>query len=181
MNVDPPRSRRSGRDAGFDDRSAARSLDRYGSELRPVRLFRHSASAAAAVNYLKSPASIRADVASRSPTSTSPAQLGEHGCPDALGRRRHRHQRRLRSIARNRSTLNPDAGVPVGRPCRLRALRRFRSTATSTSYEFFGEIQIPIVQHSFIDDLSIGAGYRKSWYKLSNGRKLRHGHLQVVG
>ncbi len=37
--------------------------------------------------------------------------------------------------------------------------------------EFFAETQIPIVQHNFIDDLSIGAGYRKSWYKLSNGRK----------
>jgi outer membrane receptor protein involved in Fe transport len=36
--------------------------------------------------------------------------------------------------------------------------------------EVFGEIQIPIVQHNFIDDLSLGAGYRKSWYKLSNGR-----------
>jgi outer membrane receptor protein involved in Fe transport len=37
--------------------------------------------------------------------------------------------------------------------------------------ELFGEIQIPLVQHNFVDDLSLGAGYRKSWYKLSNGRK----------
>jgi outer membrane receptor protein involved in Fe transport len=37
--------------------------------------------------------------------------------------------------------------------------------------EIFGEINIPIVQHNFIDDLSLAAGYRKSWYKLSNGRK----------
>ena len=36
--------------------------------------------------------------------------------------------------------------------------------------ELFGEIQIPIVQHNFIDDLSLSAGYRKSWYKLSNDR-----------
>ena len=36
--------------------------------------------------------------------------------------------------------------------------------------EVFGETQIPIVRHSFIDELSIGAGYRKSWYKLGTGR-----------
>lgn len=35
--------------------------------------------------------------------------------------------------------------------------------------EFFAETQIPIVQHNFIDDLSLGAGYRHSNYDLSNG------------
>ena len=37
--------------------------------------------------------------------------------------------------------------------------------------EWFGETQIPIVRNSFIQELSIGAGYRKSWYKVGNGRK----------
>ena len=37
--------------------------------------------------------------------------------------------------------------------------------------ELFGETQIPIIRHSFIEEFSIGAGYRKSWYKLSNDRK----------
>jgi len=36
--------------------------------------------------------------------------------------------------------------------------------------EAFGETQIPIVRHSFIDELSLAAGYRKSWYKLGTGR-----------
>jgi outer membrane receptor protein involved in Fe transport len=36
--------------------------------------------------------------------------------------------------------------------------------------EAFGEAQIPIIRHSFVEDLSIGLGYRKSWYKLSNAR-----------
>jgi outer membrane receptor protein involved in Fe transport len=31
-------------------------------------------------------------------------------------------------------------------------------------WEVFAETQIPIVQHSFIDEFTIGAGYRKSWY-----------------
>ncbi|HEX8031401.1 MAG TPA: TonB-dependent receptor, partial [Vicinamibacterales bacterium] len=37
--------------------------------------------------------------------------------------------------------------------------------------EFFGESQIPVVQNSFIYDLSFGAGYRRSYYELSTGRK----------
>jgi outer membrane receptor protein involved in Fe transport len=35
--------------------------------------------------------------------------------------------------------------------------------------EAFGEAQIPLIKHSFVDELSISLGYRKSWYKLSNG------------
>lgn len=35
--------------------------------------------------------------------------------------------------------------------------------------EVFGETQIPIVRHSFIDELSLAAGYRKSWYKTMPG------------
>ena len=38
-------------------------------------------------------------------------------------------------------------------------------------YELFAETQIPIVRNSFIDELSVGAGYRKSWYTLKGGRK----------
>jgi len=36
--------------------------------------------------------------------------------------------------------------------------------------ELFGETQIPVIRHSFIEEFSLGAGYRKSWYKLGNGR-----------
>jgi len=37
--------------------------------------------------------------------------------------------------------------------------------------EIFAEAQIPIIQKGFVEELSLGAGYRKSWYKVSNGRK----------
>jgi iron complex outermembrane recepter protein len=37
--------------------------------------------------------------------------------------------------------------------------------------EFFGEAQLPVVQDNFIHDLSFGAGYRRSYYELSTGRK----------
>ncbi|HEV2593742.1 MAG TPA: TonB-dependent receptor [Sphingomicrobium sp.] len=35
--------------------------------------------------------------------------------------------------------------------------------------ELFGEVQVPIVQHSIFDELSVNAGYRRSWYKTSSG------------
>jgi len=37
--------------------------------------------------------------------------------------------------------------------------------------ELFGEVQIPIVQHSIFDSLTLDAGYRKSWYGTSGGNK----------
>jgi outer membrane receptor protein involved in Fe transport len=37
-------------------------------------------------------------------------------------------------------------------------------------YDFFAETQIPLVQRSFIYDLSLSAGYRKSYYKTSADR-----------
>ena len=37
--------------------------------------------------------------------------------------------------------------------------------------EFFGEAQLPIVQRSFIHDLTLTAGYRRSYYEKSDGGK----------
>jgi iron complex outermembrane receptor protein len=37
--------------------------------------------------------------------------------------------------------------------------------------ELFAEVEIPIVEHNFIDDLSLAAGYRKSYYATEAGRK----------
>ncbi len=39
--------------------------------------------------------------------------------------------------------------------------------------EGFGEVEIPIIRHSFIDELSINGGYRKSWYTTYPGAGLR--------
>jgi len=38
--------------------------------------------------------------------------------------------------------------------------------------EVFGEVEIPIIRHSFIDELSITGGYRKSWYTTMPGAGL---------
>jgi iron complex outermembrane receptor protein len=38
-------------------------------------------------------------------------------------------------------------------------------------YEFFAETQVPLVQESFIYDLTFSGGYRKSWYETSADRK----------
>ncbi|HTK58700.1 MAG TPA: TonB-dependent receptor [Sphingomicrobium sp.] len=37
--------------------------------------------------------------------------------------------------------------------------------------EFFGEAQLPVIQEHGVYDLTFGAGYRRSYYELSNGRK----------
>jgi iron complex outermembrane receptor protein len=47
--------------------------------------------------------------------------------------------------------------------------------------EAFGETQIPIIRHSFIDELSLSAGYRKSWYKLDNGRTYTTDTYKIAG
>jgi outer membrane receptor protein involved in Fe transport len=39
--------------------------------------------------------------------------------------------------------------------------------------EAFGEVEIPIVRHSFIDELSVTGGYRKSWYTTYPGAGLK--------
>jgi outer membrane receptor protein involved in Fe transport len=38
--------------------------------------------------------------------------------------------------------------------------------------EAFGEIQVPIIRHSFIEEFSVSAGYRKSWYTTLPGAGL---------
>jgi outer membrane receptor protein involved in Fe transport len=38
--------------------------------------------------------------------------------------------------------------------------------------EFFAEAQLPIVERNFIEELSIGVGYRKSWYKTQPGAEV---------
>jgi outer membrane receptor protein involved in Fe transport len=35
--------------------------------------------------------------------------------------------------------------------------------------EGFGEVQLPIIRHSFIEEFSLAAGYRKSWYETMPG------------
>ncbi len=46
-------------------------------------------------------------------------------------------------------------------------------------WEVFGEAQIPIVQNSFIDELTLSVGYRKSWYTTQQRPQVRHGYVQA--
>ncbi len=47
--------------------------------------------------------------------------------------------------------------------------------------ELFGETQIPIIRHSFIEEFSLAAGYRKSWYRLSTGREYNTNTYKISG
>ncbi len=64
--------------------------------------------------------------------------------------------------------LNPDqefqTGDLTGQPPTLPVSGSFHVL------EAFGEAQVPIVRHNFIEDFTLNAGYRYSAYKLSSGR-----------
>jgi outer membrane receptor protein involved in Fe transport len=83
---------------------------------------------------------------------------------------------------------NDGVGVNIGAEWRKESLELQTDNAFSTGdltgqggatlpikgnfrvYDVFAEAQIPLVQDNFIYDLSINAGYRKSWYKTSASR-----------
>ncbi|HET6536365.1 MAG TPA: TonB-dependent receptor [Sphingomicrobium sp.] len=65
-------------------------------------------------------------------------------------------------------TLNPDQSFQQG-DLTGQGAATLPVSGNFRVLEVFGEAQLPIIRHSFIDELSFGLGYRKSWYKLSNG------------
>ena len=66
--------------------------------------------------------------------------------------------------------LNPDTSFQTG-DLTGQGAPTLPVTGNFKVWEVFGEVQIPIVQNSFIDELTLSAGYRKSWYTTSNDRK----------
>ena len=66
--------------------------------------------------------------------------------------------------------LNPDTSFQTG-DLTGQGAPTLPVTGNFKVWEVFGEAQIPIVQNSFIDELTLSMGYRKSWYTTSNDRK----------
>ena len=77
---------------------------------------------------------------------------------------------------KNSLSFSPDiefqTGDLTGQGSRLR-----RWPATRDVRELFGELQVPIIEHSFIDLLQFSAGYRLS--NTYRRRQLQHEHLQA--
>jgi iron complex outermembrane receptor protein len=68
-------------------------------------------------------------------------------------------------------TLNPDALFQAG-DLSGQGAPTLPVEGNFRVLELFGETQIPIIRHSFIEEFSIAAGYRKSWYKTNPGGDL---------
>jgi iron complex outermembrane recepter protein len=66
-------------------------------------------------------------------------------------------------------TLNPDQEFQTG-DLAGQGAATLPVSGNFRVLEAFGEIQVPIIRHSFIDELSLAGGYRKSYYKIGNGR-----------
>ena len=129
-----------------------------------------TAPSAAAVNYLNVFGVIQGITSEQIAQRQLHRPARRRWGPDPVGRGRRRRSTPVSSIARNRSSSTrtsrsrPGDLTGQGAPT-LPVNGNFRV------WEVFGEAQIPIVQNSFIDELTLSAGYRKSWYDLSNGRK----------
>ncbi|QNM84085.1 TonB-dependent receptor [Sphingomonas sabuli] len=67
-------------------------------------------------------------------------------------------------------TLNPDQSFQTG-DLAGQGAPTLPVNGSFNVKEVFGEIQIPIVQQTIFEELTFGAGYRKSWYETSGDRK----------
>ena len=111
---------------------------------------------AAAVNYLNVFGVIQGITSEQIANFNFTGLLGEMGCKTPWAEDGVGDQRRCRISHANRSnSTRTSRSRRATSPAR--ALRPFRSTATSSVWEVFGEAQIPIVQNSFIDELSLTA------------------------
>jgi len=125
---------------------------------------------AAAVNYLNVSGLVTGQTSEQIANANMTAALGEYGvrtpwAEDGVGVNFGLEYRK------ESLELNPDQAFQQ-LPASDLAGQGAPTLPTNGSFkvlEFFAETQIPIVQHNFIDDLSIGAGYRHSNYDLSNG------------
>jgi outer membrane receptor protein involved in Fe transport len=68
-------------------------------------------------------------------------------------------------------TLNPDQSFQAG-DLTGQGAPTLPVNGAFRVLELFAETQIPIVRNSFIDELSLAAGYRKSWYRTEPGEGL---------
>jgi iron complex outermembrane recepter protein len=128
-----------------------------------------AAPSAAAVNYLNIFGVIQGVTSEQIANFNVTGQLGEMGfqtpwAEDGVGVNVGVEYRR------ESLELNPDQSFQTG-DLAGQGAPTLPVSGNFKVWELFGEMQVPIVQNSFIDELTLSAGYRKSWYKVSNGRK----------
>jgi outer membrane receptor protein involved in Fe transport len=120
----------------------------------------------AAINYLNTTGVIVGQTSEQIANANFTGALGEYGiktpwAQDGVGVNLGAEYRR------ESLEVNPDASFIAG-DLTGQGAPTLPVAGNFRVWELFGEMQIPIIQDSFIKELSIGLGYRKSWYKTDN-------------
>jgi iron complex outermembrane recepter protein len=127
-----------------------------------------AAPSAAAVNYLNIFGVIQGITSEQIANANITGQLGEMGwrtpwAEDGVGVNFGVEYRR------ESLELNPDQSFQTG-DLAGQGAPTLPVSGNFRVWDVFGEAQIPIIQHQAVEDLTLGLGYRKSWYDVSNGR-----------
>ncbi len=144
------------------------ALDGSDPSCVPYDIFGPNGASPGAIAYLATPGIIDGDTEEQIANINFTGQLGEMGvatpwAPDGFGVNLGAEYRKE---SLNRS---PDAEFGSG-DLAGQGSATLPISGNFRVLEVFAEGQFPIVEHSFIDELSFGAGYRFSAYTLSNGR-----------
>lgn len=142
-----------------------------GSDLtcRPYNPFGTSAVTPESVNYLNVFGVIQGRTSEQIAHADFTGTLGEYGikfpwAEDGVGVNVGAEYRKEKLV------LNPDQEFQTG-DLAGQGAPTLPVNGSFRVIEFFGEAQLPVVQNNFIQELTFGAGYRKSYYELSSGRK----------
>ena len=163
--VDDPRT------PGVVDPICRSVLDQSDPSCVPYDIFGAAGPSAAAINYLNVFGVIQGITSEQVANFNVTGLLGEAGvqtpwAEDGVGINLGVEYRR------ESLDLNPDQAFQTLPSSDLagQGAPTLPVTGNFRVFEFFGEAQIPIVQNSFIDELSLNVGYRKSFYKTENER-----------
>lgn len=134
----------------------------------PYDIFSGAGPSAAAINYLNVFGVITGNTSEQVADANMTGALGEYGiqtpwADEGVGVNFGTEYRK------ESLTLNPDQEFQTG-DLTGQGAPTLPVSGNFRVLEAFGEMQVPIIRHSFIEELSLAAGYRKSWYKLGTGR-----------
>ena len=127
----------------------------------PYDVFGAGGPSAASINYLNVFGVIHGQTSEQIADANFTGALGEMGMQDSRGPNDGVGINVGAEYRKESLVLNPDQSFQTG-DLTGQGAPTLPVNGNFRVIEFFGEAQIPIVQHNFIDDLTLGAGYRKS-------------------
>ena len=128
----------------------------------PYDIFSGNGPSAASINYLNVFGVITGETSEQVADANITGALGEYGIQtpwsdEGVGVNFGTEYRK------EALTLNPDQSFQTG-DLTGQGAPTLPVNGAFRVIEAFGEVQVPIIRHSFIEEFSVAAGYRKSWY-----------------